>query len=503
MAEVYLAEQLSLGRHVALKVLKRDLSSQPAMGERFRREAKLLSTVDHPSVVRVIDFESNPRDGTVLVLELADGLTLEQALQQGPFEPRRAMRVLLQLAEGLGAVHALGIIHRDLKPQNIVIGAGQSGEQARLLDFGIARLTGPEDEGSGKGAVTQVGVVLGTPEYVSPEQGMGQPLDARSDLYALGVILFRALTGRHPFTGPTPREFISQHIHQAPPRLLELAPHLSSFPSLVATVEACLEKDPARRPQSATGVTALVATRPVTLSTPLEPQPERAPAPKSRRAWWLVAAGVLLLGAVGAFVSWYAEPVRTARRMLEAGRGSEALQVLDDLGDVDDQPWALRQLRATALHQVGRHDDELKMMSTAPSEGVTLEPLALEALADDYGHTETARLRKLLASFPKNEALPQLQDLARDDGGRAQWGALRFVDEEYAGQGLPLLELYARALEHRDCGVRRVAAKRLADFRSQDAVPALEKLKAVPRKKGEDDCGQAAAEAALEKLARE
>jgi hypothetical protein len=358
------------------------------------------------------------------------------------------------------------------------------------------------DEAAGaKSSVTQAGIVLGTPEYVSPEQALGQPLDARSDLYALGVILFRALTGRHPFPGPSAREFIAQHVHQAPPSLLEAAPHLSGFPALVAAVSGCLEKDPAKRPQTASELFALSTSRPITLSAALPPPSALRASPTVAMKAALVGAVVGALGALGLWFTWFNQPVRKAHRLVDSGRGSEALQVLEDLGP-KGQAWPLQQLRATALHQVGRHEEEWKVMSSAP-ENEPLEPLALEALADDFGHAETARLRKLLAALPKALALPTLQAVAQQEQRWAQWGALRFVDLEYAGQGLPLVELYVRALENRDCAVRRVAARRLIDFRSTDAMPALEKLKALPRKKGEEDCGQAAAEAALKQLAKE
>jgi serine/threonine-protein kinase len=203
-----------------------------------------------------------------------------------------------------------------------------------------------------------------------------------------------------------------------------------------------------------------------------------------------------------AIAVWYFDPVRKARRLVEANRGSEALQIIEDLGATAQSSWTVQQLKATALHQVGRHEDELKVMASAP-QGATFEPSSLEALADDFGHQETPKLRKLLASYPKANVLPTFQALAQGEDKWTQWGALRFVDLEYAGQGLPLMELYLRALENKDCGVRRTAATRLVDFRSQDAMPALEKLKTLPRKKGEPDCGQLAADQALQKLAKE
>ncbi len=503
MGFVYLAEQVSLGRPVAIKVLRSDLPLTAGFSERFRREALLLSSVEHPAVVRVIDYGSHG-DAPCLVMEFVEGETLETVLtREAPLSVDRVERLLSQLAQGLTAIHAKGIVHRDLKPDNVVITRTPEGlEQARLLDFGIARLMSADEEAGAKASVTQAGIVLGTPEYVSPEQALGQPLDARSDLYALGVILFRALTGKHPFPGPSPREFISQHIHQAPPALLDAAPHLSGFPSLVAAVSGCLEKDPQHRPQTATALYTLSTSRPLTLSITVPPPSSfRKSGRSSAMKAALIGAAVGVVVALGFWFSWLSEPARKAHRLVDAGRGSEALQVLEDLGP-KGQTWPLQQLRATALHQVGRHEDEWKVMAAAP-ENEPLEPLALEALADDFGHAETPRLRKLLASLPKAMLLPTFQSLAQQEPKWPQWGALRFVDLEYAGQGLPLLELYVSALENRDCGARRVAAKRLVDFRSTDAMPPLEKLRAVPRKKGEEDCGQAAAEAALKQLARE
>jgi len=253
MGEVYLAEQVSLGRKVALKVLRADLSQsqQRQASERFRREAHLLSSVEHPSIVRVIDFgESEGRP--CLVMELAEGETLQEALVPGPFPPERAVPVLIQLAEGLAAIHDKGIIHRDLKPENVVLTRSVRGEQARWLDFGIARLSEPEGlpvpEG---GLATASGVILGTPEYISPEGGFGGHLDARSDLYSFGVLAYRTLSGALPFPGPSPRNFVAQHISAPPMPLYQAAPQLVANTPLCELVMRCLAKNPTERPQSA------------------------------------------------------------------------------------------------------------------------------------------------------------------------------------------------------------------------------------------------------------
>ncbi|MFT3840143.1 MAG: serine/threonine-protein kinase [Myxococcaceae bacterium] len=269
MSEVYLAEQLSLGRKVALKVLKRDLGKQPAMAERFKREAMLLSTVEHPAVVRVIDFESSP-EATVLVLELAEGETLERVLKQGPLSPARAVPVLAQIAEGLGAIHEKGVIHRDIKPQNVVLTPTNRGEQARLLDFGIARLMEiPEREETsgehvGSPFVSHPGQVVGTPAYVAPEQATASDLDARTDVYSFGVLAYRTLSGQFPFVGPGSNDFLKQHL-TVPPRPLDDAfPGLRERPELVRLVMQCLEKKPDDRPANGQALlTALLPMMPV------------------------------------------------------------------------------------------------------------------------------------------------------------------------------------------------------------------------------------------------
>ncbi len=246
MGEVYLGEQVSLGRKVAIKVLHHDLHAQAGMAERFKREARLLSAVEHPAVVRIVDFGQSG-DAACLVMEFVEGQSLHDALQGGPLFAPRALALLQQLAEGLAAIHDKGIIHRDLKPENVLISPSARGEQARLLDFGIARLVEPE-AGS---ALSQVGVVLGTPEYLSPEQAVGAKVDTRSDLYSFGVLAYRVLSGRLPFDGPSPRHFLSQHASHAPLPLDRAAPQLSRYVGLLSLVMRLLDKDPAKRPQTA------------------------------------------------------------------------------------------------------------------------------------------------------------------------------------------------------------------------------------------------------------
>ncbi|MBJ6759947.1 protein kinase [Myxococcaceae bacterium JPH2] len=271
MGEVYLGEQVSLGRKVAIKVLHHDLHAQAGMAERFKREARLLSAVEHPAVVRIVDFGESG-DAACLVMEFVEGTSLHDMLNAGPLAPMRALPLLQQLAEGLAAIHDKGIIHRDLKPENVFVSQGGRGEQARLLDFGIARLVEPDAASN----LSQIGVVLGTPEYLSPEQAVGARVDTRSDLYSFGVLCYRVLSGRLPFDGPAPRHYLAQHASAAPLPLDRAAPGLSRAVGLLALVMRLLEKDPSRRVQSAHELAdaltaahqALLSLSPATASPP-------------------------------------------------------------------------------------------------------------------------------------------------------------------------------------------------------------------------------------------
>ncbi len=509
MGLVYRATQVSLGRTVAVKVLREDLNLQPGMAERFKREARLLSSVDHPAVVRVIEFGFH-QSSACLVMEFVEGETLEARLREGPLPVDRALRILTQLAQGLAAIHAQGIVHRDLKPENVLLTMSLDlKEQARLLDFGIARLA---DSDSPANNVTQAGMVLGTPEYLAPEQAMGKPPEARSDFYSLGVVAYRMLSGVLPFAGPSAGEFIGQHVHTAPRPLLDAAPHLAQHPMLVALVMQCLAKAPEGRVTNATELAAALVhlgiSRP-TKESLLPPASvlrltHEAQVAKPKR--WPTVAGVSVLGvalAAGAFVFLRA-PERAARRLLDESRGSEALQVIDDAGDLAKTPKMVM-LRAAALHQVGRHDEETELFAgLAPREGVPLEPHVVRGLCEDFGPKESASIRKLISSWPRSSTLPVLQEVASAAPDKAQWGALRLTDLEYAGQGLKLVGLYGLALGSNDCRIRNIAARRLGELHSLDAVPALKKLSDVPKKKPtDDDCGQDAAAASVKKLEHE
>ncbi|MGO9829860.1 MAG: serine/threonine-protein kinase [Myxococcaceae bacterium] len=515
MGEVYLAEQVSLGRKVALKVLRREVGQQPGMSERFRREARLLSSVEHPAVVRVIDFGQS-EEGTCLVMELAEGETLLQALEPGPLDPERGRRVLVQLAEGLAAIHEKGIIHRDLKPENVVLTPGPKGEQARLLDFGIARLVEPDPDSRG---LSQVGVVLGTPEYLSPEQAMGAPLDARSDLYSLGVLGYRMLSGQLPFQGPNARDYLLQHVSTVPRPLLELAPQMASQPDLALVVMRALAKDANARPQSAAAwVRALEPPPPMRLVTPLslgargasfapelfdahtqpalralaEGGPERDTQVQRRLEWRTLglqaAMAAVALAVLAAIILWSLGPrqaLSTARAALEMGHPEEALRTLNtsNHGPLSADAQALR---AAALHALKDHDQELLALQAGQLSDEAFDPLVLTGVSEDLAHGRGEAARKQwLDGLEPVRLTAALTSVAAGPPSDGSWGALRYLDSSGRLDGRELSRLYANWLEQKDCAERAVAARRLGELGATDQLAALQRA----RKKAKAGCG--------------
>ncbi|HWE57047.1 MAG TPA: Stk1 family PASTA domain-containing Ser/Thr kinase [Acidimicrobiales bacterium] len=239
MAQVYLAKDLLLDRPVALKVLFPELSVDQSFVERFRREAKAAANLSHPNIVSVYDWGQG--DSTYyIVMEYVDGPTLSSMLKQGPLQPERAAAIAASVAAALDFAHRRGVIHRDVKPGNVLI---DDRAQVKVADFGIARAVGTSED------LTQTGSVMGTATYFSPEQAQGFPVDPRSDVYSLGVVLYEMATGRPPFTGDNPVSIAYKHVKEAPPRPTTLNQELPA--PLEAIILKAMSKEPADRYQSA------------------------------------------------------------------------------------------------------------------------------------------------------------------------------------------------------------------------------------------------------------
>src|SRR3712207_5744052 len=245
MSEVHRGLDTRLGRDVAIKVLRADLARDPQFQMRFRREAQNSAALNHPAIVAVYDTgETQTEYGPLpyIVMEFVDGRTLRDIVKtQGPLSGKRAMEVMADVSAALDFSHRHGIVHRDVKPANVMI--TRSGA-VKVMDFGIARAVH-----DGQAAVTQTAAVIGTAQYLSPEQARGESVDARSDVYAAGCVLFELLTGEPPFTGDSPVAVAYQHVREDPKAPSSLNPEVS--PALDAIVLKALSKNPANRYQSA------------------------------------------------------------------------------------------------------------------------------------------------------------------------------------------------------------------------------------------------------------
>jgi serine/threonine protein kinase len=250
MGEVYRAHDRRLGRDVAIKILPSDrLASSDALA-RFEREARAVAVLTHPNILALHDIGIEG-DVRYVVTELLEGQTLRDRLARGPLPPSKAADYGIQMARGLAAAHDRGIVHRDVKPQNVFI---TSDGRVKLLDFGIASFLedAEPDADNPVNPITRSGIIPGTAGYTSPEQMLGQPATARSDLFALGIVLHEMLTGVHPFARHTAPETLTAVLRDDPPSLLRTQPDI---PFLVASiVERCLEKQPGDRPETARDV---------------------------------------------------------------------------------------------------------------------------------------------------------------------------------------------------------------------------------------------------------
>ncbi|PWI42796.1 protein kinase [Streptomyces sp. ICBB 8177] len=320
MAEVLRARDLRLGRDVAVKVLRTGLAADGAFRARFRREALSAAALNHPAVVSVFDAGEAEVDGELvpfIVMEYVRGSTLDRLARGGPDgsrpSPERALRLTASVLDALEHAHEAGIVHRDVKPANVMVVDGTAPDVVKVMDFGIARPLGARGV-----TITAASMVVGTAEYLSPEQARGAELDARTDLYSTGCLLFELLTGRPPFTGDSPLAVAWKHVEEEPVPPSRYAPGIT--PACDALVLRALRKDREERfPDAATMRRAVLealaephhaptAMIPVaTASAPVAPVPLAPSSPRrggARRALLVssavVVAAVAVAGAIGA-----------------------------------------------------------------------------------------------------------------------------------------------------------------------------------------------------------
>jgi len=306
MGEVWKAEDTHLGRSVAIKILPPDVASDPEAVARMRREARTAAQLYHPNIATIHAIEEV--DGRLfIVMEYAEGEPLTSLVRRGHVSEADVCRIGRAVADALAEAHAKGIVHRDIKPDNIVV----NGPRVKVLDFGIAKQIGGISKSDDPTAVlTRAGMIIGTVLYMSPEQALGKELDARTDLFSLGVVLYELATGRLPFRGETITETITKIVRDEPEPLRGLTPGLEGI------IRRCLEKDRERRfanaSQLASALEAHLAKAPTAPYTDVLPPPapptvitaaRPAPAPAPHRWPWVAGVVLLVLGAaIGGFV---------------------------------------------------------------------------------------------------------------------------------------------------------------------------------------------------------
>ena len=240
MASIYRAIDMRDGRQVAIKIPHMALEQDPVRADRFRREEQIGSTLNHPNVMKI--YADDHRSGTYMVMEWCDGRLLRQILtEEGKLAPERAIKITLGILRALDYIHNHGVVHRDLKPENIMV---DDQDNIKLIDFGIASI-----EGAKRLTYTGYTQALGTPDYIAPEQVKGKRGDARSDLYAVGIMLYEMLSGKTPFSGPSPLAVMNDRLinHPLPPRVAEP----SITPQLQEVLYRAIEREPKNRYPSA------------------------------------------------------------------------------------------------------------------------------------------------------------------------------------------------------------------------------------------------------------
>jgi eukaryotic-like serine/threonine-protein kinase len=252
MGSVYKAEQPSMNRMVAIKVLHPRFVTRDDLVARFRREARAMSQLSHPNTARVYKYGAFDDGSVYFVMDYLEGRNLAAEVREnGPMPAERAVRLMVQVCGALEEAHRAGIVHRDLKPENIFLTLqGGTTDFPKVLDFGLAKMS-EKQMGNGSMMFTQQGMVFGTPEFMSPEQAQGEPIDNRSDIYSLALILYELITGKLPFDAKTPLDIMKAHVRDAPIPLSQRISGKPFWPELEAVMNKALEKVPAERYETA------------------------------------------------------------------------------------------------------------------------------------------------------------------------------------------------------------------------------------------------------------
>jgi serine/threonine-protein kinase len=494
---VYRAKHAQLGRLVAIKVLQEHTAALPEWRRRFEREAKALSALAHPNIVTVTD--SGIDHGLpYLVMELLQGKTLADLIKEGPLPPPRALDIERQVLRGLAFAHGKGIVHRDLKPANVFLQAlPDQADHVRLLDFGMAKFL----EGSGSKSLvenlTRVGTVFGTPSYMSPEQGRAEPIDARTDVYAAGIVLFELLTGHPPFKGNSLPEILKAHLIDPIPSLADARPDLSTAAFLQPVVDRAMAKKAVARYGDAGEMLAALETidavsRVVEAKNGLAPA-RKGPQSRAQRAWevlthsWRAAGTLVTLAAALTTVFTY------------VGRGGAKSEAVPPAA-AQQLPQSAAPPSGPASPSSGTPQRKVKAQAEAERPRVparnpwqeevpaTLKPIRERLDRGTRMSEPSLRPVYLFARQHPNDPRPWL--LVGRAYAQLDWLSdsvdryLRAYRIDPGSRGDPqMLADLLRAAEHPVAG--RAAAKAIDDVYGTEALPSVEK--ALEQQRGERD----------------
>ncbi|HKW11294.1 MAG TPA: protein kinase, partial [Gemmatimonadaceae bacterium] len=446
MGRVYLAEHVKMGRRSAIKVLHPSMARDAEAISRFNREAANASRIDHPNVAAIYDFGETPDGLLYLAMQYIEGQTLTQIMRaQGALPPLRASDIVRQAAEGLHAAHAMGIVHRDLKPDNVMICTDADGlDGVKVVDFGIAKSTKEHAQG-----VTRSGVVMGTPEFMSPEQLAGEELDGRCDLYSLALITFNMLTGVAPFSGTSISALVAQRFQERPRTLAEMRPDVAWPNEVQAVLDKALERDRELRYSSirefAHALHAAVAMMPSGAHGRPNTRVLDVPSPgRRRRAMWAIGAGVALAVAAAITLgsrslvrgtrarSALAEGI-TAIRSGQTERAKARLIAASNLSPNDARPHVfLSRLAREANDLATANDEAVRAVRLAPEDGPALRELATTLYATQNFNGARAFYTRAVAADPADRVSQGYLGCSLIQLGRVEEG-LRWLQR--AGSG--------------------------------------------------------------------
>jgi tetratricopeptide (TPR) repeat protein len=516
MGAVYRAEHTMMRRDFAIKVLLPELGGKDEFARRFEREAESASRLAHPNIIAVTDFGRTDAGALFLAMEFLAGHSLSSVIAGGPVPRERALRIIRQILRGLDHAHAAGIVHRDLKPDNIMLVErdGQS-DVVKILDFGIAKVTAPTSgNGGANGTVlTQAGVIFGTPDYLSPEQALGEVVDARADIYAAGVILYEMLAGRKPFESEDKVKIISMHLAHAPPRLREANPAVEVPVALEQAVLQALEKSRENRFATAAAFLQALEDAEALADGPdagaTEPQlvlPRRGPLDRlghflsGRRALLLAIAVVATVSTVAyrrgahhrTLVSAPARPappppaladrLKKVEASLEAGNTTAARLALEQ--ELSDRPRdaRIRYMLGRVAFTEGKHAEALEQYREAIGidAGFRGDPVLLDHVETMLGeaHNADAALDLVLERIgaPAADLLVKVANESADLARRQR--AVAALDDMGKGDRVDRVSLAMLQLKRAaSCDEKKVFVEKLRDLGDPRALPALRGLR--------------------------